>query len=187
MGNNTTKGNNEMSAIIVQTEGRRFYLIGNTYPIRRELRSAGAKWDAGRKAWWTSKHEVVDKFVGAAPQNAAQKSDLDGLYTKVTGRAKYKGHSYYLLWSGETKRGQAAKLCFRDGSKSFWADLSAVQIIKCYEQPRSIKSLQEYAEVHKHVEHTGDYPNGHRYLCDECDEWVTAGDGSRCWETGCAH
>ena len=28
--------------------------IGNTYPVRRELRALGADWDAGRKGWIVS-------------------------------------------------------------------------------------------------------------------------------------
>jgi len=38
----------------------------------------------------------------------------------------YKGRSYRLLWSGETKFGRRAKLSFMDGSKEFWADLALV-------------------------------------------------------------
>jgi hypothetical protein len=91
-----------------------------------------------------------------------------------------------VIWSGETKRGFAAKLCFRDGSKVFWADGNEVQITKTYRDARSIRSLQEFAAAQKQLDQTGHYPDGHRYECEECGEWVTAGEGS-CWETGCAH
>jgi len=36
--------------------------------------------------------------------------------------AQYKGRVYRLVWRGTTKQGkEAAKLCFLDGSKEFWA------------------------------------------------------------------
>lgn len=28
---------------------------------------------------------------------------------------------------------------------------------------------------------------GRRYCCDECGDWHSEGDGTRCWETGMAH
>jgi hypothetical protein len=54
-----------MTGITISKEGRRFYLVGNTYAIKDGLRSAGAHWDGDRKAWWTSKLDVAERFTGA--------------------------------------------------------------------------------------------------------------------------
>lgn len=52
--------------IQISSEGRRHYLTGNTYPIKDQLRSAGAHWDRDRGAWWTSKRDVAESFLAAA-------------------------------------------------------------------------------------------------------------------------
>jgi hypothetical protein len=39
---------------------------------------------------------------------------------------EYKGRKYLLVWAGQTKFGQRAKLAFLDGSAEFWVDLSRV-------------------------------------------------------------
>jgi len=39
-------------AIELQNQGRRCYLIGNTYPIKDKIKAAGGHWDNDRKAWW---------------------------------------------------------------------------------------------------------------------------------------
>jgi hypothetical protein len=83
--------------------------------------------------------------------------------------ATYKGRKYKLAWSGKTKFGEKAKLQFWDGSKEFWVDLSLVSI----------------SEDHSHS--SGNARKGRRYGCPECGEYVTRGDGSRCWETGFSH
>lgn len=49
--------------ITIETVGRRHYVLGNTYPIRAELRSAGCKWDAERKAWWSGSRDKVEHFA----------------------------------------------------------------------------------------------------------------------------
>jgi len=48
--------------------------------------------------------------------------------TTATNRtAEYKGHSYRLLYLGQTKYGKRAHLQFMDGSKDFWVDASLVR------------------------------------------------------------
>lgn len=56
-----------MSAFAIETEGRRHYLTGNTYPLRDKLRALGAHWDGDRKAWWTSKRAALESLIAAAP------------------------------------------------------------------------------------------------------------------------
>ena len=57
-------------SITIQTEGRRTYLAGNTYPHRDAIRSIGAHWDADRKMWWTAKRDQAQ-----APGRQARRPD----------------------------------------------------------------------------------------------------------------
>ena len=191
--------------IQIQSEGRRHYLIGNTYPIKDQLRKCGAKWDPDRRAWWTGKKEVAEQIVAEAanapaagtadaPAPASDRLEDD---SRIAGKATYKGKTYILVWEGETRRGPAAKLAFADGSKVFWADAAAVQVTKRYRtfERRGViehmtfgrlKRLREdYAEAKREGNEDG-VRNGQRYECAECGEFVTRGVGT-CWETGCAH
>lgn len=122
-------------AIKIQSEGRRHYILGNTYAIKDQLRSAGCKWDADRKAWWTGKLDVAVGFAGTADAAPDSRPDGDRLTddSRICGKATYKGRGYILVWEGETRRGRACKLGFADGSKVFWADASEVQITKRYD------------------------------------------------------
>lgn len=192
--------------ITIQSEGRRHYLIGNTYPIKDRLRAAGAKWDADRRAWWTGKRELAEQLAGAAPAGEAGSSPSSERPTEslssdseIAGKAQYKGKEYLLVWSGVTRRGPAAKLAFRDGSKVFWAPLGEVKITKVYQEReyrgrrepgmtfgRLERLREEYAQAKREGNEDG-IPNGRRYCCEECGEFVVRGDGSSCWETGCAH
>lgn len=43
--------------------------------------------------------------------------------------ATYRGHTYRLVFVGDTKFGRRAKLAFRDGSKEFW--VTAGDITEC--------------------------------------------------------
>jgi len=181
------------TSVTIETVGRRHYLRGNTYPIKDRLRNAGAHWDPEQRAWWTAKREVAEGAIGAADTAIEQRNErertegVDKSAAVIRGKAAYKGKTYLLLWSGETKRGPAAKLCFRDGSKVFWADGPEVQIIKTYREPLSIAKLDRLAEEYRYQrEHDGERRPGTRYECEECGDWVTAGEGS-CWETGMAH
>lgn len=121
-------------SITVQKIGRRHYLRGNTYPVKDSLRTAGCKWDPAEKAWWTGKADVAARFEGAAPKSSGNSPSALSRSDNVSGKATYKGKEYWLLWSGMTRRGtEAAKLAFKDGSKTFWADLAEVSIVKTYD------------------------------------------------------
>ena len=156
--------------ISIQTEGRRTYIVGDTYPVRDRLRAIGAKWDAARKAWWTGKRAEAEALVAelsTAPASASQertsdasKAPRDGLDSVVAGRCEYKGKTYYVAgrvargrthWDDEvapvtTRDGQKVLLYFRDGSSQFWAPWDAVEIAKGYSRPQTIRRLREYAE-----------------------------------------
>lgn len=189
------------TGIKIERAGRRSYIIGNTYAIKDELKAAGAHWDGERRAWWLGDDAAAQSVVercgqaACAPRQAAPAAS-EGLTdeTKIAGKATYKGRPYLLLWLGETRRGQAAKLAFADGSKVFWADAGAVEVTKTYERhetkgPMTWRRLQvlraRYAEGRAQGYDDG-IADGRRYECPECGEYVTRGVGS-CWETGCAH
>lgn len=157
------------AAIKIVSEGRRHYITGNTYPIKDQLRSAGAKWDAERKAWWTGKREVAEQFVSAsvgvvhqdAPERpaAAPSNGAPGESATVAGKATYKGRTYYIAgrvargrtsWDDRvdavtSRDGSRVLLYFRDGSSQFWASRADVQIGKVYDRPQTIARLQAFA------------------------------------------
>ena len=141
-------------SIQIQKEGRRHYLIGNTFSIKDQIKSAGGHWDPDKRAWWVSKPDVAAKFTQtsldfgeAAPAPKEETVHLDSRV--IRGRAMYEGKAYYLLAQGISQASGRpyAKLCYRDGSKVFWAkDASQVVVQKTYEECTSINALRAYAE-----------------------------------------
>ncbi|WP_394847383.1 hypothetical protein LZC95_07950 [Pendulispora brunnea] len=151
--------------ITIEKVGRRYYLVGDTYPIRSQISAAGGHFDrerGERGQWWVSKEDVARRFAsagvqaanGAAQAQSERPAERLNDDSKVLGRARYKGKEYLLVWEGDTKRGPAAKLAFSDGSKVFWADASAVQVTKRYqsrewrgrEQPMTFGRLAQLRE-----------------------------------------
>lgn len=130
------------AAIQIDSQGRRHYLRGNTYPIKDALRDAGCKWDGAEKAWWTGKREVAERLLAAAvtaPQvssaprsDAGKREETVGKNTAVIGRGSYKDQPCLVLWLGATSRGQGAKLAAIDGGRIWWADAALVTITKRY-------------------------------------------------------
>lgn len=153
--------------ISIETQGRRHYIRGNTFPIKDALRAAGFKWDGDAKAWWTGKLEVAAKFTESKPAQAesqpSSEASSGGLDTIVAGRATYKGQTFYSVgrkvrgrthWDDtvsavSTSDGAKVLLVFRDGSKTFWAARSEVQIVATYERPKTLQSLADYAKKAK--------------------------------------
>ena len=60
-------------------EPKRYYLEGNTYPIREELKSRGFQWDPEANQWWHSKRAAARE----AQQLVERRPGLDD----VAGRA----------------------------------------------------------------------------------------------------
>lgn len=193
-------------SITIDKQGRRFYLLGDTFSIKAQLADAGCHFDRDQRAWWTSKREVAEQFSAAeAPQSATStpvpSSDrpAPGGSAIVAGRATYKGKTYYVLgrkvrgrthWDDtvtpiQTRDGSKLLLSFRDGSKSFWASTSEAKIVKVFQKGKTIDALRKFAEESR--AQGGGIPAGRSYVCEECGERVVSGDGSSCWETGCAH
>ena len=145
--------------IKIEKSGRRYYILGDTYPIKDRLRNAGCNWDPDRKAWWTGKQDVADRLTKEGANSESGDTEIGDI--EVVGRATYKGKPYYVVWHGVTRKGEyAAKLCFRDGSKQFWArEIDALQITKEYRQPKSLQELQEWAKAAQ---------SGELETCAEC-------------------
>lgn len=131
--------------ITADKQGRRIYLRGDTYPVRDQLRAAGAKWDADARCWYTGKQATADEIitkVGAGATTAAQPGAAEATSDRLTddsevsGRARYKGREYLLVWEGDTRRGPAAKLAFLDGSSVFWASHGEYEVTKRYQARR---------------------------------------------------
>ena len=55
----------------VKKTGRRYYVTGDTYPIRAALKAAGCKWDAQAKGWWTTDGARVAQFADDTPSPAS--------------------------------------------------------------------------------------------------------------------
>lgn len=128
--------------ITIETQGRRHYLRGNTFPIKDAIRAAGGKWDRDAGAWWTGKREVAEQLVaGAAATPVAAKApgsdrgsrdDKVSDETVILARVTYRGRPALLLWEGATSRGRGAKLASMDGARVFWADAAEVTTVKVY-------------------------------------------------------
>lgn len=124
----------QSQSITIETRGRRHYLRGNTYAIRDALRSAGAHWDRDERAWWTGQRDVAERFSSAeAKPDSSRPSEALTADSEIQGKARYQGREYLLVWVGETRRGRACKLAYRDGSRVFWASADDVQITRTYQ------------------------------------------------------
>ena len=197
--------------ITIDQQGRRFYLRGNTFPIKDRLRTAGCKWDADAKCWYTGKRELAEQLAGQPEQSAPQVEEVSaqtdqkgpGDEAIVAARATYKGHTYYVAgrvdrgrthWDDRvsavaTRDGAKLLLYSRDGKLQFWAARDLVSVTKSYDKPQTIGKLRRFAEKAKEARAQGNedgIAEGQRYECEECGEYVTRGQGS-CWETGAAH
>src|SRR5690606_26519871 len=58
--------------ITIKSEGRRHYLVGDTYPVKGAIRDAGCKWDRDRGAWWTGKRDVAEAIVASVKSGAVK-------------------------------------------------------------------------------------------------------------------
>src|SRR3990167_10623125 len=180
-------------SITLQIEGRRTYIIGNTYPIRDRIKALGAHWDGDRRAWWTSKRAEAEQLVAqlneqppeqpAAQNDSGSKAPRDGENSVVAGRATYKGKTYYVAGRAErgrthyddgvralqTQDGAKFLLYFRDGSSQFWASRAEVQIVKSYDRPQTIAGLRRFMEQQKTAEANGEE------TCWACRKHCTCG------------
>lgn len=192
-------GNPNMSNIELKEEGQRVYVLGNTFPIKDAIKSAGGHWDADRKAWWIGKKKKseleasIGKVAGGS-QHAQGERQEPGEDAAVAGRAEYKGRTYYLAgrvekgrthWDNTVApiltRDQSKYLLYsRDGKMQFWAAYSMVTVSKRYSKAQTIRSLREYMEDRKAEQKDGAEPitreakMQHLDMLDQCDEFDEA-------------
>ena len=171
----------------VEINGRRAYVLGDTFAIKDRLKEAGCKWDPDRRAWYigAAKAAAIEKLIGepAPPEDLSQ--------ARVFGKAEYKGRAYYVI--ATSKDGSKHRLTVLDGSIVFWADATACKWTKTYEpkqrfggygrgtitQHQTLGSLRRFVERQKNpTTRTGECTEcGHRgpmgQSCSEC-----GGEGS---------
>lgn len=153
----------------VAQEGRRFYLQGLPFEAKDRAKALGCKFDWDRKCWWTGKRAVAEQVAGSVnatssdsePKSSPSSSDrpAPGRDQIVAGKAQYKGKTYYQAgrivrgrthWDDRVEEittldGAKLLLCFRDGSKSFWAARSECKTVKTYTKPQTIGRLLDFA------------------------------------------
>jgi hypothetical protein len=151
-------------AITIERQGRRSYIIGDTYPHRDALRGSGAHWDAAKRAWWTGSQAKAEEIVAglaAAPAATLKDETLSEDAREIIGRGTYRGSSVYVLGrvvergrtaydrdeiaAVKTRDSSRVKVCSRDGSRVWWASTDEVSVDKRYERLQSIRGLREYA------------------------------------------
>lgn len=143
----------EMSQVTIQKEASRVYFVGNTYPVKDQIKRMGGHWDGDRKAWWVGSAKLAEATTLAASLSGGNGSTATAERPKVSddsklvGKANYKGRSYFVLWMGRCQSGaEKAHLTVLDGSIDFWADLAACEITKRY-SPREYRGRTEYATL----------------------------------------
>lgn len=123
----------------VEKSGRRYYIRDLPYSAREAAKSRGARWDPDAKCWWTGSHDVAQAIVDSLGSEAApHNSKAPGDDAIVSGRAGYKGRTYYVAgkvdrgrtrWDDRvshvmSRDGSRILLYYRDGSSQFWAPLA---------------------------------------------------------------
>lgn len=162
----------------IEQLGSRLYVVGDGFPVREQLKRAGCHWDAARKQWWigTARRAAVEPLLSYS-RDEAETVPLDA--PAIRGRVSYRGKTYYLLADGVGRTGKPyAKLCYRDGTRVFWAAAASLAagemvILKRYEEPRSIQSLRDYAQ-RRRAEDRGDAE------CPVCARLCTCGTAQFC-------
>jgi hypothetical protein len=141
----------------LQKVGRRIYFKEAPFSLLDKLKKVGAHWDPDRKEWWIgAKQEAVASALATEAGDATPATEgLSETAKVLLGRATYKGGTYYFLWAGERNGAPCAKLCFRDGSRVFWAKGEELAIVARYQSPRSIAGLREFSERKAREKKTG--------------------------------
>lgn len=127
-------------AITLQAEGKRLYLLGNTYPLRDRIKALGGHWDAEKKAWWlgSGKRSEVDDLIATATSSGKEPPKADDV--RLTGKCQYKGKTYFL--GGASRDGTRQHLFTLPGKDGkfldFWVDSGAIKVTKTY-RPREIR------------------------------------------------
>lgn len=61
-------------SLSIKKEGRRYYILGNTFPVKDRLKAAKCRFDGDARAWWTSKKEVAETLVRSLGKEIEEKA-----------------------------------------------------------------------------------------------------------------
>jgi hypothetical protein len=157
-----------MTNLTMQADGPRLYILGSTYPLRTQLRSLGAHWDADRRAWWvgvakrpqveTLVAQLADGDASAQPTQTAHAPDPDA---RVLGRVRYQDREYY--WLATSHDGSRMLLAYRNGSRQFWADGAKVHVTKRYGRQDGRTGRVQYPTLSELLERAAEW----RQMSDE--------------------
>jgi len=111
------------AAIEVKKEGRRYYLLGNTFPYKDDLRGFGANWDPQRRAWWISsmKWKKYEKDVTSLLGLSGDKQPDKDLILSDSVTALFRGDDVFLSGDTYAIKDDLKRHKFRwDGQKRMW-------------------------------------------------------------------
>jgi hypothetical protein len=124
----------------------RIYVTGNTYAVKDRLKAAGCHWDGERRQWWIGTAKA-DKISGIVGKLDGQDVPTEEREVTVLGKARYKDRSYYVRWFGRCKSGaDKFRLTTLDAKIDFWADASACEWEKKYQEARALAGIRKYVE-----------------------------------------
>jgi hypothetical protein len=173
--------------ITVKTEkvGTRIYVVGNTYAIKGQLKSAGCHWDGERKQWWigAAKANQIESIVGRLDGAKVEPSKSELADRPCTGKVEYKGRSYYVI--GRSEKTGKLWLTVLDCSIDFWAAEFACKWVKRYEareqwdgrrySGRTETVYQTVAKIRAFIE---------RSKSNDAAKQNGTAETKRCWECG---
>lgn len=59
----------------LEQDGSRWYILGNTYPIKDSIKSSGGRFDGARKAWYFQNENTAKDFLSRFQRYAAETSE----------------------------------------------------------------------------------------------------------------
>lgn len=155
-----------MSTITIQTEGRRHYLVGDTYPIKSAIRAAGCKWDADKGAWWTGKRETAEALAakvraGAVKARASYTKLDDGSWgVRVPGAVVAGSTVEVETKSGRVSTETIAAIVRVDGDRTICSIVQRARTPRYqrdYGDGRSYRRSRDYNQALRNYRATGDY------------------------------
>lgn len=136
--------------VSVERQGKRLYILGNTYAFKDRIKALGGHWDGERRAWWVgaSKEKLVRDLVTSLEGGTTPQTPEDPDQVRLTGKGEYKGRAYYL--GARAKDGSRVRCLTLPDSEGkyldFWADLSEVKVTKTY-APREYRGQAQHTTL----------------------------------------
>ena len=107
-------------------EGRRVYVLGNTYPFKDKLRGMGFKFDGDRRAWWIGKRsfaKIEDRVESLANPDLSILPNLNTVLKLGPAIEAYAAHGrLYLQGNTFPIKDRLKALGFRWDSKNWFID-----------------------------------------------------------------